>query len=473
MTIEATTASISGLATREAGRASAGSEAHAAPFVAQPQTVEETGLDFSLVLDLVIKSIYFAGRPAARNVATQLALSFPAVDEVLQFLKQQQLAEVVGSSGMGEQLYQYSLSSKGLEKAEEALNRNQYIGPAPVRFEDYLSVLRRQSVTSIRVSPDTVESAVSHLVLDPHVPEALGPAVNSGRSMLLYGGSGNGKSTITTAIGRMLPGEVLIPYAVEINGTIIKVFDPRVHHEIPSDQQLERRSSDASMPGGDRRRDRRWVVARRPMITAGGELTLKELELRYAPQSQFYVAPLQWKANSGILIVDDFGRQMIQPKELLNRWIVPMEERVDHLSLHTGDTLEVPFDVLLIFSTNLQPSELGDEAFFRRIRHKIQIPDPTREQFLEILARVCQQREIPLETEAALYLIDQYYRRPGRGFKGSHPRDIVDLVMDICAYRGESAAFSRRHLDAACQSYFVSLQPQLHAVGRHEGAQAA
>src|SRR5581483_4297577 len=363
-------------------------------FVPQPQTVEETGLDLSMVLDLVVKAIYFAGRPAARQVAAQLALSFPVVDEVLTFLKREQLAEVVGSSGMGEQLYQYSLSNKGLEKAEEALARNHYIGPAPVPFEEYVQVLKRQSIMSVRVSPASVEAAVSHLVLDPQVPNAVGPAVNSGRSMLLYGGSGNGKSTITQAIGRMLPGEVLIPFAVEINGNIIRVYDPRMHHEIPADQQLERRSSEANIAGSERRRDRRWVVARRPMISAGGELTLKELELRYSPQAQFYVAPLQWKANSGILIVDDFGRQMIQPKELLNRWIVPMEERVDHLSLHSGDTLEVPFDVLLIFSTNLQPSQLGDEAFFRRIRHKIHIPDPTREQFLEILARVCQQREM-------------------------------------------------------------------------------
>jgi SpoVK/Ycf46/Vps4 family AAA+-type ATPase len=194
------------------------------------------------------------------------------------------------------------------------------------------------------------------------------------------------------------------------------------------------------------------------MITAGGELTLKELELRYSSQSQFYVAPLQWKANSGILIVDDFGRQMIQPKELLNRWIVPMEERVDHLSLHTGDTVEVPFDVLLIFSTNLRPSQLGDEAFFRRIRHKIEVPDPSREQFLEILARVCQQREVPMDTQAALYLVEQYYDRGNRGFKGCHPRDIVDLVTDICAYHGERPAFTMRHLDAACHSYFVALQ---------------
>ncbi|MBI2723518.1 MAG: ATP-binding protein [Chloroflexi bacterium] len=429
-----------------------------APFIAQPQSIEESGLDFSMILDLVVKSIYFSGRPAARQIAAQLALSFAVVDEVFAFLKREQMAEVVGSSGMGEQLYQYSLSSKGLEKAEEALARNQYVGPAPVPFETYLDVLQRQSIRNIRISPDSVDAALSHLVLDESVCAALGPAVNSSRSMLLYGGSGNGKSTITNAIGRMLPGEVLIPYAVDLNGTIVKVFDPRVHQEIPPEKQMERRAGEGASQGPERRRDRRWVVARRPMITAGGELTLKELELRYSPTSQFYIAPLQWKANSGILIVDDFGRQMIQPKELLNRWIVPMEERIDHLSLHTGDMVEVPFDVLLIFSTNLHPSQLGDEAFFRRIRHKVEIPDPTREQFLDILARVCQQREIPLDADAALYLLAQYYDAVGRGFKGCHPRDIVDLVADICMYHGEQPAFTRRYLDAACNSYFVSMQ---------------
>jgi predicted ATPase with chaperone activity len=377
---------------------------------------------------------------------------------VFTFLKREQLAEVVGSSGMGEQLYQYSLTTKGFEKADEALARNQYIGPAPVNFAAYLEVLERQSIRSVKVTPAAVDAAVSHLVLDDAVPAALGPAVNSARSMLLYGGSGNGKSTITAAIGRMLPGEVLIPYAVDLGGTIVKIYDPRVHHEIPLEQQRDRRASEGtSANNGERRRDRRWVVARRPMISAGGELQLKDLELRYSPTSNFYIAPLQWKANSGILIVDDFGRQMIQPKELLNRWIVPMEERVDHLSLHTGDVVEVPFDVLLIFSTNLHPSQLGDEAFFRRIRHKIEIPDPSREQFLEILARVCQQREMPLDTQAALYLVEEYYDQRGRGFKGCHPRDIVDLIADICVYHAESPAFTRRYLDAACHSYFVSL----------------
>lgn len=433
-------------------------DAQSAPFVPQPQTIEETGLDLSMILDLVVKSIYFAGRPSARQIAAQLALPFPVIDEVLTFLKREQLAEVIGSSGTGEQLYQYSLSSKGFEKAEEALSRNQYIGPAPVPFALYLAVLERQSIRGMRVTPESVHAAVQQLVVSDEIVAALGPAVNSGRSMLIYGGSGNGKSTITTSIGRMLPGEVLIPYAVDLNGIIVKVFDPRVHHEIPLDQQRDRRQAETAIgPGIERRRDRRWVIARRPMLSVGGELQLKDLELRYSPQSQFYIAPLQWKANSGILIVDDFGRQMIQPKELLNRWIVPMEERVDHLSLHTGDVVEVPFDVLLIFSTNLHPSQLGDEAFFRRIRHKIEIPDPTREQFLEILSRVCQQREMQLDPQAAQYLVEHYYTRTGRGFKGCHPRDIVDLVADIAAYHGEKPAFTRAHLDAACHSYFVSL----------------
>jgi predicted ATPase with chaperone activity len=470
MTTE-TAGSRTSLGAPGAARMNAGDVSGAAPFVAQPQTIEETGLDFSMILDLVVKSIYFAGRPAARQVANQLALNFPVIDEVLQLLKREQLAEVVGSSGMGEQLYQYSLSQKGLEKAEEALARNHYVGPAPVPFEVYLDVLKRQSIRAMRVSPDSVDTALSHLVLDADVAMALGPAVNSARSMLLYGGSGNGKSTITSAIGRMLPGEVLIPYAIDLNGIIVKVFDPRVHREIAPEHQVDRRGENNA--ASERRRDRRWVVARRPMITTGGELTLKELELKYSPQSNFYIAPLQWKANSGILIVDDFGRQMISPKELLNRWIVPMEERVDHLSLHTGDMVEVPFDVLLIFSTNLQPSQLGDEAFFRRIRHKIEIPDPTREQFLEILARVCQQRELPLDSNAALYLIDHYYDRAGRGFKGCHPRDIVDLVADICAYYGEPAGFTRKYLDQACNSYFVSMQDESPKVRQFGGLSSA
>ncbi len=467
MTTEtATTRSLVDAADNVSGRAE---DVGGAPFVPQPQTVDETGLDFSMILDLVVKSIYFAGRPAARQISAQIALPFPVVDEILTFMKREQMAEVVGSSGMGEQLYQYSLSAKGMEKAEEALSRNHYVGPAPVPFELYLEVLKAQSIRNIRLTPESVGRAVSHLVLDDSVTEALGPAVNSGRSMLIYGGSGNGKSTITGAVGRMLPGEVLIPYAIDINGIIVKLYDPRIHQEIAPDK-ADRRNMEPNGASAERRRDRRWVVARRPMITAGGELTLAELELKYSQQSKFYIAPLQWKANSGIMIVDDFGRQMIQPKELLNRWIVPMEERVDHLALHTGDIVEVPFDCLLIFSTNLHPSQLGDEAFFRRIRHKLEIPDPTKDQFMEILARVCQQREMPVDPEAAHYLVDKYYTRLDRGFKGCHPRDLVEIISDICMFHGDRPVFDRRYLDQAAHSYFVALQdPKSRQLGQFGG----
>ncbi len=432
------------------------------PFVPQPQTAEETHLDFSVLLDLCVKAIYFAGRPTARQIGQQLALAFQVVEEVLLFMKREQLTEVVGSSGVGEQFYQYALTGRGMEKVEEALGRNGYIGPAPVPFQQYVETLERQTVSQIRVSPASVNESLAHLVLDPTVTRALGPAVNSGKSMLLYGASGNGKSTITAAMRAMIAGAVLIPYAVDINGYVVKVYDPRTHHEVPIPVPVpitDRRAPAA--PGGngvERRRDRRWVIASRPLISAGGELTLKDLELRYSPTSRFYIAPLQMKANSGVLVIDDFGRQIIQPRELLNRWIVPMEEGVDHLGLQSGEVIEVPFDVLLVFSTNIPPFELGDEAFFRRIRHKIEIPNPTQQQFIDIFRAVCAQRQVEFSQGAIEYLVDKHYRHAGRGFKGCHPRDIIDLVIDICTYEGNEVQFTPERIDAACASYFVDME---------------
>lgn len=438
------------------------SRGYSAPFVPQPQNAEETGLTLSALVDLVSKAAYYAGRPTAQALSQQLYLPFGVIDEILTFMKREQLVEVVGTSGVGEQLYMYALTGKGQERVEEAFQRNQYIGPAPVPFEMYVEVLRRQTVTAIRVTPDSVREALSHLVLPDQIIESLGPAISSGRSLLLYGGSGNGKSTITSAIRRMLPGEVLIPYAVDIDGNIVKVFDPRVHEEIPVSVLRDRRNAAhqyAPPPGGvERRRDRRFAICKRPMVVAGGELTLKDLELRYSPVTKFYVAPMQVKANSGVLVIDDFGRQIVQPRELLNRWIVPMEAGLDHLALHTGDTVEVPFDVLLVFSTNIPPGHLGDEAFFRRIRHKIEVPNPTREEFLEILRRVCLAMEIPYSEAAGEYLVGAYYEGVGREFRGCHPRDIAELVVDFARYRGARPELSPRYLDAACASYFVDLE---------------
>jgi hypothetical protein len=427
-----------------------------APFRPQPNTIEETGVSFGQLLDLCIKTIYYAGRPSARQIVEQMALPFTVIEALLGFLKREKFVEVVGSNGVGEQQYQYALSDKGTEKAVEALERNQYVGPTPVPFEEYVSVVMEQSVRQIRVDSAAVDLALGDLVLTGTTRNLVGPAVNSGRSMLLYGDPGNGKSSIAKGIGRMLRGEILIPYAIDVEGQTIRVFDPRVHTEVPQPNYLDQRVRDAVPPvRPERRRDLRWVVAKRPLIITGGELTLADLELKYSPQSKFYIAPLQVKANCGILVIDDFGRQLVQPKELLNRWIVPMEARVDHLSLLSGETVEIPFELLLVFSTNLPPHSLGDEAFFRRIRHKIEVGDPDEESFLKILRMVCENHGIAYVPEAGRYLIERYYQPRGRPFRGVHPRDILDLVLDISSFQRRQPEFTGEWIDLACASYFI------------------
>ena len=431
-----------------------------APFVPQPQTIDETGLDFGLLLDLCIKTMYYIGRPRARVVSSQLGLSFHIVQEVLTFLKREQLCEVVGSAGLGEQNYQYTLTAKGAEKAEEVLTRSRYVGPAPVPFQKYLELLERQSMKHLGVAREDVERVLSNLVLSERTLRSIGPAVNSGKAILLYGGSGNGKSTMAKAIGDMIEGEVLVPYAIEINGQIIKVFDARTHQEIEDSLPAERRSDENGngLPNGpERRRDRRWALVRRPVVMAGGELTLRDLELRYDPISKLYAAPLQVRANGGVLVIDDFGRQLVQPRELLNRWIVPMDKGSDHLTLQTGESIEIPFDVLLVFSTNLPPAQLGDEAFFRRIHHKIEIPNPTREEFMQILERVCRELDFTFSQEGASHLLEHHYAETGRPLRGCHPRDLMELVEDIARYRDRVPALEPDLIDLACESYFVDL----------------
>jgi predicted ATPase with chaperone activity len=428
-----------------------------APFVSQPSTVEETGLELSLLVDLMLKMIYFYGRPSGRVLSEQLCLAFPVMTELITFLRREQMIEVVGSAGVGEQAYQYSLTERGRKKAEEALARSHYVGPTPVPFDLYVEVLKSQSVNDIEIDSETYMKGLSHLVLNKTVLARLGPALNSARSLLIYGGAGNGKSSITIAIGDMLPGEVVVPYAVVVHGQIVKVFDPRLHKRIDPLVLEERRRLAQNVAGGERRRDARWALTKRPLVSVGGELTLQDLELRYSASSQFYIAPLQWKANSGVLIIDDFGRQMIQPQELLNRWIVPMEQGNDHLSLHTGDTVELPFEVLLVFSSNIPPGKLGDEAFFRRIRHKVEVPNPTEEEYLEILRRVCASKGVTFTDEGSQYLLQMYRNGRTRVPKACHPRDLVDLLLDITKFYSKEPALSPEWLDLACQSYFVEL----------------
>lgn len=423
-------------------------------LVPRPDTIAATGLDTGLLWDLTVKTIYFAGRPSARYVCERICLPFTIIEGILEGLRREELVEIVGSAGVLEQDYQYALTVKGTAKVRELLEQNLYVGPAPVTFDQYERVVARQSIASLDPSPEKLEQAFHNLFLSEEAMEQVGTALGSGRSVFLYGPPGNGKSTIAERIVGLLSQAVFVPYAFEHNGQIVRVHDPRIH--IPAVQEpVEFENGPPSITNATENRDMRWALSRRPLVIGGGELTLADLELRYSPISKYYVAPMQVKANNGVLVIDDFGRQLLRPEELLNRWMVPMDRQVDHLVFQTGETLTIPFDLLLIFATNLNPSQLGDEAFFRRIRHKIRIADPEETLFRQILADVARQHGIAYENAAADYLVEKYYRQAGRPFRGVHPRDIFALILDIAKYRGEMPAFNPHWIDRACRSYFI------------------
>jgi len=428
-----------------------------AAFRPQPTTIEATGIDFAQHVDLCLKTLRFGGRLAGGEIAGRLRLAYKVVDTVIAFLKREKLIEVVGAQGVVEQQYEYQLTDKGYEKASEALERNQYVGPAPVPLAEYVRVVLEQSPRRVRVTPPQVQEALADLELSPSLRRLIGAAVNGGHSILLYGNPGNGKSSIAKRIASMLGGSVLVPYAIDVGGQTVRVFDPRVHEatEEPG-LRVERRLAAMPSPDGrERRRDGRWVIAKRPLITVGGELTLEDLDLKYSAQTKFYLAPVQVLANGGILVVDDLGRQKMRPEELLNRWIVPMEDGIDHYSLVSGETIEVPFEILLVFSTNLNPKDLGDEAFWRRIRHKVEVIDPDEGIFLQILKDVCERRSIEYRPEGARYLIDAHYRAKGRPFRAVHPRDIIGLLQDMGGYEGVQPELTPEWLDAAVAAYFM------------------
>ena len=426
----------------------------ASAFRPQPTTVEETGLDFSQVVDLTLKTLRKGGRLSGGEVASRLHLPFRVIDTVLKFLKKELLIETVGSAGLVEQQYEYTLSDKGYDKATEALDRNEYVGPAPVPLDEYVAVVNQQSVRNVKVTPAGVSEALTDLELSPAFNRLVGAAVNGGHSILLYGKPGNGKSSVAKRLTGMLGGMVLIPYAIDIGGQTIRVFDPRVHSRIDITPHVEEPSPPPANYQ-ERRPDLRWVPANRPLLMVGGEMSLDDLDLRYSSQSKFYLAPIQMLANGGILVIDDFGRQAMRPDQLLNRWIIPLEDGTDHYSLNSGETIEVPFDLLVVFSTNLRPEDLGDEAFWRRIRHKVEVGDPSDESFLRILQNVCQQNSIPFTHEGWRYLIETHYKSQNRPYRAVHPRDIIGLMMDMAGFEDKHPELTPEWIDAACASYFI------------------
>jgi predicted ATPase with chaperone activity len=416
----------------------------------EPRSIEETGMSRGFLSDLALKTIYSVGELSGQDVAEQLALPFSGVvEEALTYLKREQLLSITGSKGFDERAFRYSIASAGIERVREALNRSQYVGPAPVTLEAYQKVMKTQTIGEVVVSREQVGSALSHLVVNSQMLMKIGPAVNSGRSIFLFGPPGNGKTVIAKAMASMLGGEIFIPYAVEVDGHIIKVFD-ELNHQVAEDSEASARSE-----GG--RLDRRWIPVKRPIVVTGGELTLESLDLVYDDTSKFYEAPFQMKANGGMFLIDDFGRQQVRPRDLLNRWIVPLETRVDYLTLHTGKKIEIPFDQLIVFSTNIDPKALVDEAFLRRIRHKIEVGNPSEREFYDIFRRVAAERDVPFDRDGFMYLMREYYLKVKRELRAVHPRDIVDQIIDIAHYQGVEPALTNELIDQACSSYFVEL----------------
>jgi len=416
---------------------------------AAPRDIKETGLSVGMLTDLALKILYFESYLAGRELAVRMALPFAGVvDKVLDFLKRETLCEVRGASGRGSLAaasYEYVLTAKGRDMARDAIDRTQYTGPSPVPLVMYNESVRLQGLKEVVVHQRQLRKALAHLVLNERTFEQIGPAVNSGRSMFLFGNPGNGKTSIAEAIGTLLmEGDIYMPYAVEIEGQIIKVFDDVNHIPV---------TDEASVRGVDPR----WMKIRRPFIVVGGELTLEGLDLVYDTNNKYYEAPFQMKANGGILLIDDFGRQQVRPRDLLNRWIVPLEKRLDFLTLHTGRKIEIPFEVLTVFSTNLEPKDLVDEAFLRRIRHKIEVTDPNWEEFREIFKRLSDIKEVPMDDRALAYLIQEHYIKAHRPPRACHPRDLLDQVIDIAEYLSVQPAMSKELIDRAADSYFVEL----------------
>ena len=401
-----------------------------------PQTFADLGIPESLVLDLMLRRMVIEGFSSMTGLSRSIRVALPIVDQVFKHMRQQQLVEIKGMSGND---YQFVLSAAGKQLAGERFQVSQYAGACPVSLNEYHAATKAQSAR-ISVDRRLLRQAFSDLVVSDKMLDQMGPAIISQTSIFVYGPTGNGKTSLAERMLRVYQDAVMIPYAVEVDNQIISVYDPVVHHPVDHD--------DVDV-------DPRWILCKRPCIVVGGELIPSMLELRLDESSGIYAAPLQMKANNGILLIDDFGRQLMSPRDLLNRWIVPLDRRVDYLTLRYGIKFQIPFELMVVFSTNLEPADLADEAFLRRIHNKIYVEAVDATAFDQIFSRVVQGRNIPAEPDSAEYLRKLCLREGRTELRACYPADICNILLAIGRYEGRPPQMTKPELERAAALYFA------------------
>lgn len=421
-----------------------------------PRTAADTGIPDAFLEDLLAKHLYFGGPSSTEQLSDRSGLSFEVIDVLLTQMKVDKCVEVTSATHIGELSYRYRLTERGEQRAQEALTKSGYASVAPVTLDDYVEVVRQQSLRQTPPSPGRILEALSQFVLRPDVLDGLARALHSGRATLIFGASGNGKTAIIEQYARHADDTVIIPYALYIHGQIVRIFDAAVHTPAENEDAMPDTSGILKSTSRNSRFDQRWVRVRRPVVVVGGELTQESLELSFDPVARFYQAPPHVKAQDGVFVIDDFGRQRIRPEELLNRWILPMERGSDLLTLHSGESFTIPFEITLMFSTNLSPGDLVDEAFLRRIPYKVNLPSPRPEQFKEILRRICATRRVGYTEDSLDYLVNRLYA-DDFGFepRGAYPRDLVQIIQDSARFDGSQPTLTPEMAERAIQVYFI------------------
>ncbi len=422
--------------------------------------LDELDVPTGLIQDIIFRLLFNEGAVSISHFAETLGLPARVLDELLSRMKQEHLVEIVKAGTLGSLSFTYGLTEAGTKRARDAFERSQYVGLIPVSLEAYNRAILVQTQQTERIAPEKVQEALSHLILPDNFHRRIGPAVNSGTSLFLYGPPGNGKTTVSQAIADLLAKDapIWLPNAITVGGQIIRVVDPLVHEPLQTEEvpfyTMDLRSKTTSKL----KIDKRWQLFKRPSVMVGGELVMESLDLRYEPVAKVYEAPLQLKANGGMFLIDDFGRQQISPQQLLNRWIVPLESGIDFLRLQSGQSLEVPFRQLIVFSTNLDPGDLVDDAFLRRIQMKVEVGGPDERLFYQIFLRMCEIIDIPFDKKSFVHLLQKWYREPERTMQSVHPRDIIKTVISLCEYEGSEPHFTPELVDEACTSYFVDIK---------------